>query len=211
MRILFMGTPDFAVASLRRLVEDGHEICGVFTQPDKPKNRGHKRMPTPVKEYALTKNLEVHQPASLRDDACLELARSLEPELIVVAAYGKLLPEALLTVPPLGSVNVHSSLLPKYRGAAPINWAVLNGETVTGAGAGRGGCHFAKIHPHWRDGGRPGPHRPVGGAGGGGLIGSGQSPGQWNSFPHAPGPCPAHLRADAGKGFVPRGLDPIRS
>ena len=132
MRILFMGTPDFAVASLRRLVEDGHEICGVFTQPDKPKNRGHKLMPTPVKEYALTKNLEVHQPATLRDEACLELARSLEPELIVVAAYGKLLPEALLAVPPLGSINVHSSLLPKYRGAAPINWAVLNGETVTG-------------------------------------------------------------------------------
>jgi len=131
-RILFMGTPDFAVASLRRLVEDGHEICGVFTQPDKPKNRGHKLMPTPVKEYALTKGLTVYQPASLRNEEALGLVRSLKPELIVVAAYGKLLPEDILNVPPLGSINVHSSLLPKYRGAAPINWAVLNGEAETG-------------------------------------------------------------------------------
>lgn len=132
MRILFMGTPDFAVASLRRLVEDGHEICGVLTQPDKPKNRGHKLTPTPVKEYAMTENLPVFQPVSLRNAESLELVRSLDPELIVVAAYGKLLPEDILNVPPLGSINVHSSLLPKYRGAAPINWAVLNGETETG-------------------------------------------------------------------------------
>ena len=132
MRILFMGTPDFAVASLRRLVEDGHELCGVLTQPDKPKNRGHKLMPTPVKEYALTKNLAVFQPVTLRNAESLELVRSLKPELIVVAAYGKLLPEDILNVPPLGSINVHSSLLPKYRGAAPINWAVLNGDAETG-------------------------------------------------------------------------------
>ena len=132
MRILFMGTPEFAVNSLRRLVEDGHEVCGVFTQPDKPKNRGHKLMPTPVKEYALTKNLAVYQPVTLRNEESLALVRSLVPELTVVAAYGKLLPEEILNVPPLGSINVHSSLLPKYRGAAPINWAVLNGETVTG-------------------------------------------------------------------------------
>lgn len=132
MRILFMGTPDFAVASLRRLVEDGHELCGVLTQPDKPKNRGHKLTPTPVKEYALTQNLPVFQPVTLRNDESLDLVRSLKPELIVVAAYGKLLPEEILNVPPRGSINVHSSLLPKYRGAAPINWAVLNGETETG-------------------------------------------------------------------------------
>jgi len=132
MRILFMGTPDFAVASLRRLVEDGHELCGVFTQPDKPKNRGHKLTPTPVKEYAITKGLPVYQPVSLRNDESLALVRSLDPELIVVAAYGKLLPEDILNAPPLGAVNVHSSLLPKYRGAAPINWAVLNGEAETG-------------------------------------------------------------------------------
>lgn len=132
MRILFMGTPEFAVASLRRLVEDGHEICGVFTQPDKPKNRGHKLAFSPVKEYALTKNLPVFQPVSLKGGEALELLRSLAPELTVVAAYGQLLPDDILNVPPLGSVNVHSSLLPQYRGAAPINWAILNGETETG-------------------------------------------------------------------------------
>lgn len=132
MRILFMGTPDFAVSSLRRLVEDGHEICGVFTQPDKPKNRGHKLAFSPVKEYAIIKELAVFQPAGLRNPEALELVCSLEPDLIAVAAYGKLLPEDILNTPKLGSINVHSSLLPKYRGAAPINWAVLNGETETG-------------------------------------------------------------------------------
>ena len=132
MRILFMGTPDFAVASLRRLVEDGHEICGVFTQPDKPKNRGHKLAFSPVKEYALSQGLTVYQPTKLRDGTALELIRSLAPELTVVAAYGRILPEDILAAPKLGSINVHSSLLPKYRGAAPINWAVLNGDAVTG-------------------------------------------------------------------------------
>lgn len=132
MRILFMGTPEFAVASLRRLVEDGHEICGVFTQPDKPKNRGHKLAFSPVKEYALTKDLLVFQPVSLRNEEALEQIRALNPQLTVVAAYGQLLPDAVLNVPPLGSINVHSSLLPKYRGAAPINWAVLNGDETTG-------------------------------------------------------------------------------
>lgn len=132
MRILFMGTPDFAVASLRRLVEDGHDICGVFTQPDKPKNRGHKLVFPPVKGYALTKGFPVYQPLKLRDGEALKLVRGLEPELIAVAAYGKILPEEILNTPPYGSVNVHSSLLPKYRGAAPINWAILNGEAETG-------------------------------------------------------------------------------
>ena len=132
MRILFMGTPEFAVASLRRLVEDGHEVCGVFTQPDKPKNRGHKLMFSPVKEYALTKNLEVFQPLKMRDGEALGIVESLAPELIVVAAYGKILPEEILNAPKYGSINVHSSLLPKYRGAAPINWAILDGETETG-------------------------------------------------------------------------------
>lgn len=132
MRILFMGTPEFAVASLKRLVEDGHELCGVFTQPDKPKNRGHKLTPSPVKEYALSQKLPVFQPSSLRNAESLDQVRGLNPELIVVAAYGKLLPEDILNVPPLGAINVHSSLLPKYRGAAPINWAVLNGERETG-------------------------------------------------------------------------------
>ena len=132
MRILFMGTPDFAVASLRRLVEEGHTICGVLTQPDKPRNRGHKVTFSPVKEYALSQSLPVYQPTTLRDGEALELVKGLAPELTVVAAYGKLLPEEILAVPPLGSINVHSSLLPKYRGAAPINWAILNGEKTTG-------------------------------------------------------------------------------
>ena len=132
MRILFMGTPEFAVASLKRLVEDGHQVCGVFTQPDKPKNRGHKMAFSPVKEYALTVGIPVYQPLKMRDGEALDIVRELAPELIVVAAYGKLLPEDILNTPPYGSINVHSSLLPKYRGAAPINWAILNGERVTG-------------------------------------------------------------------------------
>ena len=127
-----MGTPDFAVASLKRLVEDGHEICGVFTQPDRPKNRGHKLAFSPVKEYALSQGLSVYQPTKMRDGTALALVRELHPELIVVAAYGRILPEDILAAPKLGSINVHSSLLPKYRGAAPINWAVLNGDAVTG-------------------------------------------------------------------------------
>ena len=132
MRILFMGTPDFAVASLKRLVEDGHEICGVFTQPDKPKNRGHKMQFPPVKEYALEQGLTVYQPLKMRDGEAFAIVQELQPELIVVAAYGKILPEDILNYPKYGSINVHSSLLPKYRGAAPINWAILNGDAETG-------------------------------------------------------------------------------
>lgn len=132
MRIVFMGTPDFAVPSLKALVEAGHEICGVFTQPDKPKNRGMKLQPPPVKEYALSAGLPVFQPAKMRDGEALGILRALKPDLIAVAAYGKLLPVDILELPRLGCVNVHSSLLPKYRGAAPINWAILNGEDETG-------------------------------------------------------------------------------
>ena len=128
MRILFMGTPEFAVASLKALVEAGHEICGVFTQPDKPKNRGHKLTFSPVKEYALSQNLPVYQPLKLRDGTALALVQELHPELIVVAAYGRILPEDILNMPPYGSINEHSSTQPTYPGAAPINWAVLNGE-----------------------------------------------------------------------------------
>ena len=132
MRILFMGTPEFAVASLKRLVEDGHEICGVITQPDKPKNRGHKMQPTPVKEYAFTQGLEVFQPLKARDGEAMSIVESLAPELIVVAAYGRVLPQEILDLPAMGCINVHSSLLPKYRGSAPINWAVINGDEETG-------------------------------------------------------------------------------
>ena len=132
MRLVFMGTPMFAVPSLKALVEAGHEVVGAFTQPDKPKNRGMKLQPTPVKEYAITQNIPVYQPEKLRDGQALDILRQLSPELIVVAAYGKILPADILELPPLGCVNVHSSLLPKYRGAAPINWAILNGEDETG-------------------------------------------------------------------------------
>lgn len=132
MKLVFMGTPDFAVPSLKALVEAGYEIAGVFTQPDKPKNRGMKLQPTPVKEYAMSVGLAVYQPEKLRDGQALAILKDLAPALIVVAAYGKLLPADILELPPLGCINVHSSLLPRYRGAAPINWAILNGESESG-------------------------------------------------------------------------------
>ncbi len=132
MKILFMGTPLFAVPSLEALVAAGHQVVGVFSQPDKPKNRGMKLQPTPVKVCAQVHDIPVFQPTRLRDGAALETIRQLEPDLIVVAAYGRILPQEILDYPRLGCVNVHSSLLPKYRGAAPINWAILNGEKETG-------------------------------------------------------------------------------
>ena len=132
MRIVFMGTPEFAVPSLKALVQANHEICGVFTQPDKPKNRGMKLQISPVKECALSAGLPVFQPEKMRDGEALAILRELRPDLIAVAAYGQILPADILQLPPLGCVNVHSSLLPKYRGAAPINWAILNGEDETG-------------------------------------------------------------------------------
>ena len=127
-----MGTPDFARTILERLVTDGHEICGVFTQPDKPRNR-NKVTPSPVKEYALTQNLPVFQPVTMRDGTALEDLKALAPDLAVVAAYGRgSCPEEILSLPPMGCINVHASILPKYRGAAPINWAILNGDKETG-------------------------------------------------------------------------------
>jgi methionyl-tRNA formyltransferase len=133
MRIVFMGTPDFAVPSLERLIADGYDIVGVFTQPDKPKNRGMKLTPSPVKVCAQAHDLPVFQPTSFKKEPeALETLKSLEPDLVVVAAFGQILPQAVLDVAKLGNINVHSSLLPKYRGAAPINWAILNGEEETG-------------------------------------------------------------------------------
>lgn len=133
MRILFMGTPDFAVASLEALLAAGHDICGVFTQPDKPVGRHQNQFQAPpVKERALEQGIPVFQPTKLRDGTALELIRQLGPELIVVAAYGRILPQEILDEPPMGCINVHSSLLPEYRGAAPINWAILNGDRETG-------------------------------------------------------------------------------
>jgi len=132
LRIIFMGTPEFAVPSLKGLMEGPDTIIAVVCQPDREKGRGRRLTPPPVKELALRHGLPVLQPSSIRTEAFLHEVRSLEPDLIVVAAYGKILPGILLNLPPLGTINVHGSLLPKYRGAAPVQWAVINGEEETG-------------------------------------------------------------------------------
>lgn len=136
MNIVFMGTPEIAVCCLKALHEAGHEISAVFTQPDKPKNRGHKLQPPPVKEYAEANGIKVYQPLSLRkgEDAekAMEILKELAPQCIVVVAYGQILPKVVLDLPKYGCVNVHASLLPKYRGAAPIQRCIMEGETQTG-------------------------------------------------------------------------------
>ena len=133
LNVVFMGTPDFAVESLKRLDEAGHNIIGVVTNIDKPKGRGMKLVPSPVKEYALERGFKVFQPLKVRKNPeFIEELKSLNPDVICVVAYGKILPQELLEIPRLGCINVHGSLLPKYRGAAPIQWAVLNGEKTTG-------------------------------------------------------------------------------
>ena len=132
MRIVFMGTPEFASVSLSELIRRGYEIAGVFTQPDKAKGRGMELSFSPVKQLALEHAIPVFQPAKMRDGTALQMLKNLEPDLVVVVAYGRILPDDLLAIPPLGTINVHGSLLPKYRGAAPIQWSVLNGEDKTG-------------------------------------------------------------------------------
>ncbi|MDO5586823.1 MAG: methionyl-tRNA formyltransferase [Clostridia bacterium] len=132
MKILFMGTPDFAVPCLDILVSNGFDVCGAVTQPDKPKGRGHKLTPPPVKEYAISKNIPVYQPQTLKDGEFEKVLDELKPQLIAVVAYGKILPEYILGFPEYGCVNVHGSVLPKYRGAAPIQWAIINGDKTTG-------------------------------------------------------------------------------
>ena len=132
MNIVFMGTPDFAVPCLQKLLDAGYPVTGVFTQPDKPKGRGYKLVPPPVKELAMAHDIPVFQPASLRNDEAYELLKSCAPDLIVVVAYGKILPKRVLELPQYGCINVHASLLPRYRGAGPIQWAILNGESETG-------------------------------------------------------------------------------
>ena len=132
MRIVFMGTPESAVPSLRRLVADGHEIVAVWTQPDKPAGRGKKLQASPVKQLALDHNLPIHQPARIKTPEAKELFASHNADVAVVVAYGKILPQEILDAPSLGCVNVHFSLLPKYRGAAPVNWAIVNDEKETG-------------------------------------------------------------------------------
>lgn len=134
MNIVFMGTPDFAVPALNALIKLNHSVSAVFTQPDKPKGRGHKLTPPPVKVLAEDNGITVYQPVSLKKEAdeYIKIIKDINPDIIVVAAYGKILPREVLEIPRLGCVNIHGSLLPKYRGAAPIQWAVLNGETETG-------------------------------------------------------------------------------
>ena len=127
-----MGTPDFAEASLHALLSAGENVIAVFTQPDKPRGRGMKESFSPVKTLALEKGIPVYQPATFKDGAPTELLRSLAPDLVAVVAYGRILPQSFLDVPRLGCINVHGSLLPQYRGAAPIQWAVLNGDRTTG-------------------------------------------------------------------------------
>lgn len=127
-----MGTPDFAAASLKKLIDEKYDIAAVFTQPDKPRDRGMKLSYSPVKELALENNIPVYQPTKLRDGTATELIKSLRPDILVVVAYGRILPDDMLEVPKYGAINVHASLLPKYRGAAPIQWAVLNGDKITG-------------------------------------------------------------------------------
>ncbi len=131
-RLLFMGTPEFAVPSLKSLVEAGYPIVGVVTQPDKPQGRGKRLQSPPVKELAASYGLLVLQPERVRDESFLQLFRGLNPDLVAVAAFGQILPPEILARPPLGCLNVHPSLLPKYRGAAPINWTLIRGEKTTG-------------------------------------------------------------------------------
>ena len=132
MRIVFMGTPDFAAESLKKLIEKKYDIAAVFTQPDKPKNRGMQLAFSPVKELAIENDIPVYQPTKLRDGTAFEIIKKLNPDILVVVAYGRIIPDDILGIPKYGAINVHGSLLPKYRGSAPIQWAVLNGDKVTG-------------------------------------------------------------------------------
>ena len=135
MRVLYMGTPSFAATVLEGIYAAGHEIVGVISQPDKPKNRGMHLEPTPVKKAAMERGLGVEQPETLKNGAILDYLEKTAPDIVVVVAYGKLLPEYVLKFPKYGCVNMHASLLPKYRGAAPIQWSILNGEAETGVTA----------------------------------------------------------------------------
>ena len=132
MRIVFMGTPEFAVPSLRALIENGYDVVGVITQPDRPAGRGHKLTPCPVKQLAVEKGVPVYQFERVRHEEGVSCLKALAPDLMVTAAFGQILPKEILDIPQYGTVNVHASLLPKYRGSAPINWCILNGETAAG-------------------------------------------------------------------------------
>lgn len=132
MKVVFMGTPEFAVPSLRVLLENNHDVIAVITQPDKPKGRGHKLAAPPVKELAVSKGIAVYQPKRIKDREFVDILKALAPDIIVVVAFGQLLSKEILDIPHFGCINVHASLLPKYRGAAPINWSIINGDKLTG-------------------------------------------------------------------------------
>ena len=135
MRVVFMGTPDIAATCLKKIIADGFEVVGVYTQPDRPKNRGMKLSFSPVKEVALAHNLPVFQPENFREDEAVSPLRELKPDVIAVVAYGRILPQKVLDIPHLGCINIHASLLPQYRGSAPYQWAVLDGLKKTGVSA----------------------------------------------------------------------------
>src|SRR5829696_5014231 len=132
MKIVFMGTPQAAVPTLKRILQDGHEIVAVYTQPDRPAGRGNRLTAPPVKDFAVENNLQIFQPTKIKTPEALELFKSHAADVAVVVAYGRILPETFLNAFPNGAINVHFSLLPKYRGAAPVNWAIVHGETETG-------------------------------------------------------------------------------
>ncbi len=132
MKIVYMGTPDFAVSALESIINDGHEVSLVITQPDKPKGRSKALVPTPVKAKAMEYNIPVHQPEKVRSDETVKMLEDINPDVIVVAAYGQILPESILNIPRYGCINIHASLLPKYRGAAPVEWSIIDGEEKTG-------------------------------------------------------------------------------
>ena len=135
MRVVFMGTPDIAATCLKKILEDGFQVVGVYTQPDRPKNRGMKLAFSPVKEVALAENIPVFQPENFREDETVQQLRDLQPDVIAVVAYGRILPQRVLDIPPKGCINIHASLLPNYRGSAPYQWAVLDGLEKTGVTA----------------------------------------------------------------------------
>ena len=135
MRVVFMGTPDIAATCLKQILADGFQVVGVYTQPDRPKNRGMKLAFSPVKEVALAHDLPVFQPENFREDETVEQLRQLQPDVVAVVAYGRILPQRVLDIPPLGCINIHASILPSYRGSAPYQWAVLDGLKETGVTA----------------------------------------------------------------------------
>ena len=132
MNVVFMGTPEFAVPSLKKLIDNNYDVCAVFTKPDKPQGRKMIITPPPVKVFAEEHGIDVYQPEKVKSEDTINLIQSLNPDIIIVVAYGKILPKQIIDMPKYGCINVHGSLLPKYRGAAPIQWSIINGDTVTG-------------------------------------------------------------------------------